>query len=215
VKALTDCFTEQFEIQLHVKRRAYSDIHHVNRSHEEFTAKHFANATYNLFSCHSNISMDDSRQLCRELRSLANCFSKQFKVQTGARTSCSSLRVEKRAYSETAGIGAEQQLSYKLARCQDRVGSWHTQDTKNKVEAGHQVLDHKGYGNSNGLDMGVSSHLRNNRFLCSGNEAVCKGRAPPPAVSTRNLPCLQPATHSKMGVESAVGPKKAVPSIQP
>jgi hypothetical protein len=129
VKALANCFTKQFETQLHVERHAYSDIHSVNIFREEFTAKHFANATYNLFGCRTNISLDDSRQLRRELRSLVNCFSKQFEVQTGATTSYSPLHIKKHAYSDTAGIRAQQKLSHKLARCQDRVGSWHRQDT--------------------------------------------------------------------------------------
>ena len=106
--------------------------HHISMSIEELAAKHFAQATSELVDrCRSAI-IYDPRQLRRELRTLTDCFTKQFEARTGAIASSSPLHVERCAYSDTAGLGPHQQLHRKLTRRQDTVGSWHTQGIAKK-----------------------------------------------------------------------------------
>jgi hypothetical protein len=119
--------------------------HRICISSKELAAKHFAQATSELVDrCRSAI-IYDPRQLCREVRALANCFTKQFEAQPGAVASSPPLLVERRAYSDPAGHRPQQQLRLKLVRCQDRVKSWHAQgkETEETIHPDRRVPDQR------------------------------------------------------------------------
>ena len=127
------------------KTQFFNDAHehHTCRSCKALAAKQFALATSDLVDCFTKAINYEPHWLrwdMTHMRTLANCFIKQFEDQTGAIASSCLLLIERWAYSDPAGHVHHPQLSlrvqsmyqpehifgqvHRLVRCQDRVRFW-------------------------------------------------------------------------------------------
>ena len=99
----SNSWTQDNPLDASCEAQDYDAHRHCTHNFKELTAEHFAQDLSDLVSHGRKVTNPDSRQLCREVRRITNCFLKQIAALAGSIASSPPLHVKRHAYSSTAG----------------------------------------------------------------------------------------------------------------